>query len=205
MKCYLKCVQILLLLLAISCHAQANNQKEAKVLLYIQAQEYEHPVKLWQYFKDHWFTQGPLVEAAAEQVLSQQFGEVAMCPVEESASASTAAMQQSNAGQLLVWLRPRIFYNPQSQVFYAKITAVAYDQDGKLIETFVGEANKFGFLDIKPELQLNQVYVKSMQIIADKMWADNKIQTALKQAISTHDNCAMVNLLPTPKIQFMSF
>lgn len=205
MKSISYCVQVLLLLLVTSHHVQANTQKETKVLLYIQAQEYEHPVKLWQYFKDHWFTQGPLVEAAAEQVLSQQFGEVAMCQLDESTSASTTATQQSNASQLLVWLRPRIFYNPQSQVFYAKITAVAYDQDGKLIETFVGEANKVGFLDIKPELQLNQVYIKSMQIIADKMRADDKIQTALKQTISPHDHCAMVNILPSPKIQFMSF
>ena len=190
-----------LLLFCVHGYANAN----PKLLIYIQPQEYEHPVKLWQYFREYWVNQGENVELAAKEVLGASYGEVEMCD----------ASQQS--GQVLVWLRPRIFYNPQLQVFHSKITAMTYTADGKPIETYVAETSKFGYLDIKPELQVKQIYAQSMQIIADKMQADDKMQKAMQspqallneqqdaQVQPLQNPCAMVSLFPTPKIQFMSF
>ncbi len=184
----------LLMLLLLGNIASANAQN--KLLVYIQPQEYENQIKLWQYFRDYWFSQGPYVEKSAKEILGGRFGEISMCD----------ASQQT--GQLLVWLRPRMFYNPQSQIYYGTITAVAYTHDGKLIETYVGEANKVGFLDIKPDLQVQEVYNKSMQIVADKMQADAKIQTAISTAIDVTQSatpCSTVSLFPVPKVQLMSF
>lgn len=189
-----KNVSRLLMLLLLGNVASAHAQN--KLLVYIQPQEYENQIKLWQYFRDHWFSQGPHVEKSAKEVLGHTFGEVGMCD----------GNQQT--GQVLLWLRPHMFYNPQSQVYYGKITAIAYTHDGKPIETYVGEANKLGFLDIKPDLQVQEVYDKSMQLIADKMQADSKIQAALSTEVDltqVSTPCSTVSLLPAPKVQFMSY
>lgn len=186
-------------------HGYAHADANPKLLIYIQPQEYEHPVKLWQYFREHWVNQGEYVELAAKEVLGASYGEVAMCD----------ASQQ--AGQVLVWLRPITFYNPQLQVFHLKITAMAYTADGKPLETFVAETSKFGYLDVKPEVQVKQIYDQSMQIIADKMQANDNMQKAMQlpqallneqqdaKELPLQNPCAMVSLLPTSKIQFMSF
>jgi hypothetical protein len=199
---YLKWLIYLVLLCV---HGFAHANANPKLLIYIQPQEYEHPVKLWQYFREYWVNQGEFAELAAKEVLGASYGEVEMCD----------ASQQ--AGQVLVWLRPRIFYNPQLQVFHLKITAMAYTADGKPLETFVAETSKFGYLDVKPEVQVKQIYDQSMQIIADKMLADDKMQKAMQspqallneqqdaQVQAQKNPCAMVSLFPTSKIQFMSF
>ncbi len=168
----------------------------AKILVYIQPQEYTNSVKLWQYYRDYWYQQGPLVEAAATQVLGKEFGDVGMC---DSNQVSSHA---------LVWLRPRMFYNPQMQVYHGKITAVAYTASGKPIATYVGESSKPGFLDIQPEKKINEVYQQAMQIVADKMKADSTLQATLASKTAAAENrtpCAMVTLLPEPKVQIMSF
>ena len=167
----------------------------AKMLVYIQPQEYTNSVKLWQYYRDYWYQQGPPVEAAATQVLSKEFGSVGMC---DSNQVPT---------NTLVWLRPRMFYNPQMQVYHGKITAVAYTASGKPIATYVGESSKPGFLDVGPEQKVKEVYQQAMQIVADKMKADKTLQSALADTSATENKtpCALVTLLPEPKAQIMSF
>ncbi len=168
----------------------------AKMLMYIHPQEYNSSVKLWQYYRDYWFTQGPIVEDAALRVMGKEFGDAAMCDSNQIAS------------NVLVWLRPKIFYNPQMQMYHGKITAVAYTASGKPIATYVGEASKRGFLDVQAEKQIKEVYDNTMLAVADKMKADSNLLAAMNTpavANETKTPCSMVTLLPPSKVQFMSF
>jgi hypothetical protein len=168
----------------------------AKVLVYIHPQEYTSQIRLLQYYRDYWFVQGPLVEAASQAVLAKSLGDVGMCD------------NNQRTANLLLWLQPRMFYNAQMQTFYGTIKAVAYTASGKPIANYVGEASKVGFLEVKPEQQLKQVYDLAMHDLATKMQADENLQKVLNGKPSEADAgtpCGLVSLLPAPKIQFMSF
>ena len=183
---------VFLLLSSFGVSAHEIDAKPTGVAIYIQAQDYNHELRLHHYAIDYWYHQGPMLESAAVQVLGQGFKEVAMCD-ENPASA-----------KVLVWLRPRMFYNPQVQTFYGKVIAYAYTADGKPFATYVGKNEQHGFLDIKPELHLQAAYEGAMQDLSAKMQADVKFQQALKgQSFSVP--CATTALLPEPKIQFMGF
>lgn len=171
-------------------HAEEN----PKIVVHIQAQEYTHPIRLLHVYKDYWFSQGPMLENAAIQVINQEFGQ------------GSALMCDANpvSSKVLMWLRPRMFYNPQMQTYYGKVVASVYSADGKLIANYSAEANKRGFLDNHPEVVLNSVYQAAMQSLVIKMKADTKFQSTLNSNASLNP-CVIINLLPEPKIQFMSF
>ena len=174
----------------------AKEPLSAKVLVYIHPQEYTSQIRLLHYYRDYWFAQGPLVEAASQAVLAKSLGDVGMCD------------NNQRTANLLLWLQPRMFYNAQMQTFYGTIKAVAYTASGKPIANYVGEASKVGFLEIQTEQQLKQVYTLTMQNLATKMQADENLQKVLKSNPSEADAgtpCGLVSLLPAPKIQFMSF
>ncbi len=181
-----------LLVLSFAASAHEIEAKPTTVAIYIQAQDYNHQLRLHHYSTGYWYSQGPMLEDAAIQVLGQDFKDVAMCD-ENPASA-----------KVLLWLRPRMFYNPQVQTFYGKVIAYAYTADGKPIANFVGESEQHGFLDIKPELHLQAAYRGAVQAVSTKMQADAKVQQALK-ASAFSAPCATTALLPEPKIQFMGF
>lgn len=176
--------------------AASENGQRAKVLVYIHPQEYTSQVRLLQYFRDYWFTQGPLVESASQAVLAKSLGDVGLCD------------NNQRTANLLLWLQPRMFYNPQMQTFYGTIKAVAYTASGKPIATYVGEASKVGYLEIESQKQLQQVYTSAMQVLVTKMQADANFQKVLNSNPSEADAgtpCGLVSLLPAPKIQLMSF
>ena len=102
-----------LLVLSFAASAHEIEAKPTTVAIYIQAQDYNHQLRLHHYSTGYWYSQGPMLEDAAIQVLGQDFKDVAMCD-ENPASA-----------KVLVWLRPRMFYNPQVQTFYGKVIAYA--------------------------------------------------------------------------------
>ena len=183
---------VTLLLLPFAVTAHEIEAKPTTIAVYIQTQDYNYQLRLHHYSTGYWYSQGPMLEDAAMQVLGQSFKDVAMCD-ENPASA-----------KVLVWLRPRMFYNPQAQTFYGKVIAYAYTADGKPIANFAGEAEQHGFLDIRPELNLQTAYRGAMEAVSAKMQADAKIQQALK-AQSFSVPCATTALLPEPKIQFMGF
>jgi hypothetical protein len=182
------------LLTANAVQAQDNTSLNPKIVVHIQAQEYTHPIRLLHVYKDYWFSQGPMLEKAATEVLNQEFGQgsALMCDA------------NPNTSNVLIWLRPRMFYNPQMQTYYGKVIASVYSADGKLIANYSTEANKRGFLDNHPEKVLDSVYQSLMKSLVNKMKADTKIQSALNAKASLNP-CVIINLLPEPKIQFMSF
>ena len=186
------CLALFLLTLSFVVSAHDVASKPSTVAIYIQAQDYNYQLRLHHYSVGYWYSQGPMLEESALQVLGQDFKEVAMCD-ENPASA-----------KVLVWLRPRMFYNPQVQTFYGKVIAYAYTSDGKPLGNYVGKAEARGFLDIKPETHLQAAYQGAMQDVSAKMQADAKFQAALNAAPGALP-CATTGLLPEPKVQFMGF
>jgi hypothetical protein len=170
----------------------AHEIAPTNIAVYIQAQEYNHQIMLRNYSQNYWYSQGPMLETAAHDVLGADFSGVDMCDA------------QPAGAKVVLWLRPRMFYNPQMQTFYGKVIAVTYTADGKPLANYVGEATKRAFFDVKTELTLSDVYHAAMQAVSAKMKADEKLQAALN-APSFSSPCATVSVLPEPKIQFMSF
>jgi hypothetical protein len=179
------------LLVLVSTAAFAHEIVPTTVAVFIQAQDYDHPIRLRNYTQGYWVNQGPILETAAHDVLGAEFGGVEMCDA------------KPNESKVLVWLRPSMFYNPQMRTFYGKVTAVTYTADGKPLANYVGEVAKQAFFDVKTDMTLNAVYHSAMQVVAEKMKVDAKFQAALK-APSFSSPCAIASLLPESKIKFMS-
>ncbi|HEY0268417.1 MAG TPA: hypothetical protein VGC12_04190 [Methyloradius sp.] len=161
----------------------------ANMVVYIAPAQYEHPIKLWHFYYSYWFEQGPLAEAAAEDVLSSEYGHVAMCTSNE-------------AGNTLVWLKPSMFYNPHMSTYYGTVTATVFSGSGKPLGTFVGESQKNGFLDVATSDQIKATYKLALQDLTTKMNANPAFQQLVKQGIpdtETRSPCTMVTMLPSAK------
>lgn len=169
----------------------AHEIAPTSIAVYIQAQDYDHQIRLRNYSQDYWYSQGPMLETAAHDVLGAEFGGVEMCDA------------KPNESKVLVWLRPSMFFNPQMRTFYGKVTAFTYTADGKPLANYVGEVAKHAFFDVKTDMTLNAVYHAAMQVVSSKMKADVKFQAALK-AQSFSSPCATTSMLPESKIKFMS-
>ena len=169
----------------------AHEIAPTNIAVYIQAQEYNHQIMLRNYSQNYWYSQGPMLETAAHDVLGAEFGGVEMCDA------------KPNESKVLVWLRPSMFFNPQMRTFYGKVTAFTYTADGKPLANYVGEVAKHAFFDVKTDMTLNAVYHAAMQVVSSKMKADVKFQAALK-AQSFSSPCATTSMLPESKIKFMS-
>jgi hypothetical protein len=158
----------------------------ANMLIYISPQEYTHSVKLWQYFDDYWFQQGPTIEPIARSMLAQEYGEVAMC-------------QANSEGKSLVWIKPRMYYNPQMKTFYGEITASTFTSNGEAVASYIGESKKHGFLDVYPQKQIESTYQMAMENLLEKMRADQQLKSIATDG-TTNNNagaaCATVAALP---------
>ncbi len=159
---------------------------KADVVLYIQPVEFTNPIKLWHPYADYWFYQGPLVEEAALKKLGETYGKVEVCDANQS-------------GKMLVWLQPKMFYNPQVQQFYGKVTAEVYTGIGKHLGTYVGQANVHGFLGFRAEDKIQQSYALAIDDAVNRMKADSALQNQIATDASRPDStpCSMVTLLPT--------
>jgi len=165
------------------------------MLLYIQPVEYTNPIRLSNQFSyAYWFEQGPVVEPLALKKLNQTFGAVSMCDANQSA-------------KVLVWLQPRMFYNPKVQIFYGQVTANVYTGKGELKSTYVGKSKLHGFLDIKPAVWIEKSYAIAIDKMAAKMQADKALKTLIDSNASSTDAtlCNMAASLPIPKIRALSF
>ena len=198
MKIYLLRVFVLLTLF-ITTNIQAESATEAnpstKVLMYIQPIEYTNPIYLWHPYDGHWVYQGPLLEAQAMAKFSQVYGDVGLC-------------EGNQSGKTLVWLQPRIFYNPQVEIFYGKVTASVYTGMGTFVASYVGESSLHGYLNLKTDDSVEHAYALAMDTVLEKMQADAALQGMIASARSASADatpCSMVTLLPIPKIRVMSF
>lgn len=181
------------MLLAIQSSVQAA--EAPPVVVYIQSQEYQHPIKLWQYFRDFWYTQGPYVEQAAKSVFAKSYGEINTC------------QSDNNSGRVMVWLKPKMFFNPQLQLYYGEMSAWVYSYDGKLVGTYESQSSKLGFIDVNTKGELANVYQSSLEKILNTMQSDEKFQQAVQSTVDEKaaNPCSLIGILPEPKIKFMSF
>ena len=188
-KKLLLCFMILPGLLGISV-AQAAEPEPANMIIYINPLEYKHPVKLWHFYYDYWYTQGPAVETVAMQLLNERFGKTTMC-------------DGNNIGNTLIRIIPNMFYNPHMTMFYGKITADVFSGSGKLIGTYVGESQKPGFLDVATEAQVKAAYKIAMQNVIAQMQADPAYMDAVQKGVpasETSTPCSMMMVLPRGRL-----
>jgi len=176
--------------------AKADDKRATvNMLLYIQPVEYTNPIRLSNQFSyAYWFEQGPVVEPLALKKLNQTFGAVSMCDANQSA-------------KVLVWLQPRMFYNPKVEIFYGQVTANVYTGKGELKSTYVGKSKLHGFLDIKPAVWIEKSYALAIDKMAAKMQADKALKALIDSNASGTDAalCNMAASLPIPKIRALSF
>ncbi len=171
----------------------AMAESTSGTLLYIQPFEYTNPIRLWHYSLNYWFEQGPIVEKLALEKFSQKFGEVSMC-------------ESNQTGKMLVWLQPKMFYNPQVQQFYGKIVANVYSGMGKQVANYIGEAHAPGYLDIYPEQAIEKSYTLALDDLIAKMQADPRLSDMPQNGTANESTpCSMVTLLPVPKVRATSF
>jgi hypothetical protein len=169
----------------------AHADSKADAVIYIQPVEYTNPIKLWHPYSDYWFYQGPLVEDIAVDKFGKSYGKVEVCDANQ-------------AGRVLVWLQPKMFYNPQVQQFYGKVTAEVYTGIGKHIGTYVGESNVRGTLGMQAESRIKQSYALAVDHVIGKMKADSALQAQVSADTANQTEttpCSMVTLLPTNKLR----
>jgi|SRR5690554_868817 len=162
----------------------------ANMLIYIHPQEYKHPIKLWHFYTDYWYQQGPIIEEMAKVMFGAVFGEVGMCGV-------------VNEARSLVWLQPKMYYNPHMTTYYGEVRASVYTSNGEPLKTYSGEAKKTGFLDIMPQDRINEVYQASLEDLIEKMKEDDSLMQLVNNGeinVNAGGACAIVPNFPPPKL-----
>ena len=169
-------------------NAEEASAVEANTLLYISPTEYNYSVRLLHPYYDYWFTQGPLVEPIALQALQNKSAEVAMCKANEVANT-------------IIRIKPSLFYNPQSRVFYSKLEATAYSGGGQLIGQYIGEAQQLGLasVDNATQFYLKKAYALAMQDLMTKLPLAELAQTA---AVTNKLPCGMIGAQQEPRVSF---
>lgn len=174
-----------------------GNNADANMLLYIQPIEYTNSINVMNYYsKAYWFEQGPVVEPLALKQFNAAFSPVTMCEVGRSA-------------KMIVWLQPRMFYNPQLQMFHGQITANVYTGKGELKSSYVGKSKVHGFVDIKPEKWIDKSYELAISKVVNKIKADKALQGLMNKndqsAKMDGVSCGVVTSFPIPKVRALSF
>ena len=108
----------------------------------------------------------------------------------------------TSTGNTLVWLNPTMSYNPGVGGFYGKITANVYSGNGKYLKSYVGRAEKTGFIDVYTMQSIDAAYKLAMQNVADKMKADPAFQVAMNESRPGNEAttpCGLVPILQGPK------
>ncbi len=173
--------------------ALADSQR-ADMVVYIDPVEYTNPINLWHPYTFFWFYQGPVVEKLAMEKLDQTYDKVSMCDA-------------SLSGKVLLWVKPKMFFNPQVQIFYGKITVNAYTGNGKHLKTYEAESGVNGRINIYAEKSIEKSYALAIDDVIKKMQADADLQRVLESKVESTEStpCNMVTLIPTSKIRAMPF
>jgi hypothetical protein len=156
-----------------------------RVLVYIDPQEYTHQIKLWHFYYSYWFSQGEAVEPIAVDALKTIFPDTSMC-------------ESTLAADMVIWIKPGMFYNPHMFTYYGRITARIYSGSGKPIATFREDVERQGFLDVMPAAQVGSTYKNAMQGIIRQMQEDNAMKAFVSQGVPESETkmpCSMVSIL----------
>lgn len=174
-------------MLASSGPAQAAPAGRALVL--IEPEHYAYQTKLWHFYYDYWFSQGEALEPLALEALRPLFAEVGMC-------------RSNEAADVIVWLKPRLFYNPHMTVFYATLGAQVFSGSGRLLGEYRGYAQHHGFLDVVPAQQVQAAYRLALQDLVRQMQSDAALEPLRMHGLpdaETRSPCGVVSVLPPAK------
>lgn len=161
----------------------------ASALVYIDQREYDHPIKLWHFYYDYWYKQGPAVEPIALADLKPLFSDIGMCEGQKTAD-------------VVVLVKPRMIYNPHFTTFYATLHTQVYSGSGRLLGQYKGEGEHRGFLDVAPAQQVRKAYNLAMQDAVKQMQADSQLQEVLAKGKPDNQadiSCGTIPLLPPVK------
>ncbi|QVL45925.1 MAG: hypothetical protein KFB94_02085 [Methylophilaceae bacterium] len=177
--------------LSLSAHAQVPSDKQLAV--HIAGVHYKHPTILFFPYVTIWQMQGPLVEAVAMSSLTSLFSNVSEC--------RTDAAKDAN---LVMLLQPHLFYNPQSAIYYAKLTASVYGAQEQVITSITKEARVVGPVNINPDLYSKKVYSKAIDHIIEALKTDVAFLSALKEKtpINTNQICNNLDNIPTNRFYY---
>jgi hypothetical protein len=167
------------------CSAASNT----KTLLYISPNDYNYSVHLLApYYSDYWFAQGPMVEPIALKALQEKQGEIELCQANETAD-------------IIIRIKPSVFYNPQMHVYHSKLVATVFSGRGDVLGSYVGEAQQLGFtsFDNGTKYHLNKVYGLAMLNLMTKLTINSSTEGAKSEGQLP---CGLIGAQNDPKISF---
>ncbi len=160
------------------------------LLIYQSPQEYTHEVRIGMmpYFSS-WVLKGPSADAAAAAAFAPHFSEVGRC-------------DGASGADVLVWLRPRISYNPVASTYYAQVTAQFHLGSGKYLATLKTTGEQSGSIQtLYADDLVRKAFDTAMQDIARQYAADAGMQQAIADARAqdmTKAPCAIIGVVPNP-------
>lgn len=174
-----------LLLAGLSVSGVARSEPLGHALVYIDPQDYQHEIRLWHFYYSYWFNQGQAVEPIALEALRPLFAGVGTC-------------QDGQAADVVITIKPKMFYNPHMTTFYGSIVASTYSGSGKALATYRAEVESSGFLDVMPAVKVQAVYREAMQKIVGQMRADTALMALAGKGLAEGETkmpCQMVSIL----------
>lgn len=163
----------------------AWSQPVGHALVYIDPQDYQHETRLWHFYYSYWLSPAAAVEPIALDALQPLFAQTGLC-------------RGGEAADVIVSIKPNIFYNPHMTMFYGDVVAQAYSGSGKPIATYRAEAQTSGFLDVQPAAKIKAVYQDAMQKIVTQMRADTAFMALVNNGLTDAETkmpCEMVSVL----------
>lgn len=178
--------------LLVSANVFATEAKSS-TLLYISPNDYKYSVHLLHPYYNYWFEQGPLVEPIALSALKAENSDANLCQANETADK-------------IIRVTPSLFYNPQLQMYYSKLTATVYSGSGNVLATYVGEGKQHGFTAVNHAItmHLSKAYSAAMQDLMTKIDAGKLTEdkTAANLAAQTKLPCGLIGAQAEPKVGY---
>lgn len=170
--------------------AQANElpvtNAAATMAIYLAPHETQNPVMLQDRYYSYWFNRGDVVLTVAQNTFRPMFREVSVC-------------EGTNPADVITWVKPQLFYNPQMHIYYADLKVNFYRADGKPLATLKAKAQRNGFLSSNNYQQTYDVYADAFRQIAMQFSQDAALQDAIRQSMAEHltrTPCGIVGLVP---------
>lgn len=161
------------------------------IAVHIAKTHYVHATQLLHPYYNVWHTKGPLAEKAAMPVLQSQFENAYEC-------------KQDSQADVVLLLEPHMFYNPQSQIFYAKYIAQAYTSDGQPITSIEQEAWQLGNITVNADFYMEKGYQKAIDKVVAALSSDQAFLATLNQSqqVKAGDLCYKLDNLPQNRLYY---
>jgi hypothetical protein len=187
---------ILTLYLHTSVFAQTNDKMPGNIAVHIAEMHYQHPVRLMHPYLDYWHMKGPSAEKAVLASLQKRFTNVQLC-------------NQAEHAEVLLFVEPHMFYNPQSRLFYAKLIVKVYTEDDssktrQAILKITKEAQQSGDLNLSPEFYIQKAYTKAIQLVINELETNPVFLKGVDTQATKHleTMCPAIDDLPVSKLYY---